>query len=123
MPEGLTAESLSVFAVTLTVVGARGPRTGRLSSARFPSCLEGRLSRLCFCEFKSDVFAMLSDFGGGSGDHRCRDVFPIPLLSVPVLAKPNLSRSVRQRINQDIQSTIRANEAIDCLMLTRTLQL
>ena len=66
-------------------------------------------------EFKSDVFAMLSDIGVGRGDSRCRDVFPIPLLSVPVVANPNLSRSVRQRIKQDIASTKRANEAIDVL--------
>ena len=58
---------------------------------------------------------MLSDLGVGHGDSRCRDVFPIPLLSVPVVAKSNLSRSVRQRIKQDIASTKRANEAIDVL--------
>ena len=58
---------------------------------------------------------MLSDLGVGRGDSRCRDVFPIPLLSVPVVANPNLSRSVRQRIKQDIASTKRANEAIDVL--------
>ena len=58
---------------------------------------------------------MLFDLGVGHGDSRCRDVFPIPLLSVPVVANPNLSRSVRQRIKQDIASTKRANEAIDVL--------
>ena len=80
----------------------------------FP-CASRLEAQSLFVEFKSNVFAMFSDLGVGRGDSRCRDVFPIPLLSVPVVAKPNLSRSVRQRIKQDIQSTKRANEAIDCL--------
>ena len=46
---------------------------------------------------------------------RNRDVFPLPLFSVPVIEKPSLSRSVRQRLSKDIQSTKRSNDAISCL--------
>ena len=46
---------------------------------------------------------------------RSRDVFPLPLFSVPVIEKPSLSRSVRQRLCKDIQSTKRSNDAISCL--------
>ena len=46
---------------------------------------------------------------------RNRDVFPLPLLSVPVLQNPAISRSCKQRLQKDKRSTIRANDAIDVL--------
>ena len=46
---------------------------------------------------------------------RNRDVFPLPLFSVPVLQNPAINRSCKQRLQKDKRSTIRANDAIDVL--------
>ena len=46
---------------------------------------------------------------------RNRDVFPLPLLSVPVLQNPTISRSCKKRFGRDRQSTTRANDAIEVL--------
>ena len=46
---------------------------------------------------------------------RNRDVFPLPLLSVPVLQNPAISRSCKQRYGRDKRASIRANDAIDFL--------
>ena len=45
---------------------------------------------------------------------RNRDVFPLPLLSVPGLQNTAISRSCKPRYGRDKRAAIRANDAIDC---------
>ena len=101
----------------LVVVGCRrcGAPNG-LSLLQFVlSCSVGALASgfvSCFGECTSSVSEMLSNFVSAC---RNREVFPLPLLSVPVLQNPAISRSCKQSVGRDNQTTIRANDAIEIL--------